>query len=163
MRFSPRPSDVQLKAGCTHPSIPNLLRTGGPLHERDLSVVRYQSEMRNPSQLRRLRNFAIDESIVEADLRRLDPRVGVIDALQSRPIDRGEAHRAGLAARVDVAVRQVESTKQRASATNGHDLGMRSRVIARRDLIPTLGDNRVVADNDRTEWSTAIRAHFFKR
>jgi len=114
--------------------------------------------MRNPSQLRRLCHFAVNESIVEADLRRFDPRVGIVDTPQACPIDRAEAHRAGLAARVDVAVRQVERAKQRAGSANGYDLGMRGRVIARRDLIPALRDDRIVADNDCTEWPAASRA-----
>src|SRR5262249_14090969 len=117
-------------------SVPNFFGTSGPFLERRLSVIRHQSEMRDPSQLGHLCNLAVNESIGEADLRRLDPRVGVVDAPQARPIDRAEAHRAGLAARVDVAIRQLERAKQRAGAANGHDLGVRSRVIARRDLIP---------------------------
>src|SRR5262249_60672464 len=98
------------------------LGAGGPFVEGSLSVIRHQSEMRDPSQLRHLRNFAVNELVIEADLRGVDPRVGKIDAPQSRPIDRAEAHGAGLTARVDIAVHQVESTEERASATNGHDL-----------------------------------------
>src|SRR5262249_53483430 len=84
-------------------SVPNFFGTSGPFLERRLSVIRHQSEMRDPSQLGPRCILAINESFVEPDLRRLDPRVGVVDAPQSRPIDRAEAHRAGLAARVDVA------------------------------------------------------------
>src|SRR5262245_35608103 len=119
--------------------------------------------MRNPSQLRRLCHFAVNESIVEADLRRFDPCVSVVVTPQACPIERAEAHRSGLAAGVDVAGRQVERAKQRAGSANGYDLGMRGRVIARRNLIPALRDDRIVADNDCAEWPAAIRAHFLKR
>src|SRR5258707_4007440 len=123
-------------ARCKHSSVPNFLRTGGPFLERYLGIIRHQSEMRNLSQFRHPRNFAVNEPIIKPDLRRLGPRISVVNTPQSRPIDRAEAHRAGLATRVDVAVWQVKRAKQRTGAANGYDLGMRGRVVARRNLIP---------------------------
>src|SRR5262249_16416219 len=39
---------------------------------------------------------------------------------------------------------------------------MRSRVIAEGNLVPTLCDNRAIADDHRAEWTAGIRAHFFE-
>jgi len=112
----------------------------------------------NPSQARLQSDLTVNELVVEADVCRLGPRVGVVDAPQPRPIDCAEAHRAGLAARVDVAVRQVERAQQRAGTANGHNLGMRGRVVVGRDLVPAFRDDCVVADDDCAEWSAAVRA-----
>src|SRR6516164_4246510 len=144
-------------------SIPSLPRTGGPFRECHLRIIRHQPDVWNPSQPRLQSDLTVNELVVEADVCRLGPRVGVIDAPQSRPIDCAEAHRAGLAARVDVAVRQVERAQQRAGTANGHNLGMRGRVVVGRDLVPAFRDDCVVADDDCAEWSAAVRAHFLKR
>src|SRR5262249_41275532 len=64
---------------------------------------------------------------------------------------------------LDVAVRQVERAQQRAGTANGHNLGMRGRVVVGRDLVPAFRDDCVVADDDCAEWSAAVRAHFLKR
>src|SRR5439155_24243835 len=50
----------------------------------------------------------------------------------------------------------------RAGTANGHDLGVRGRVVAGRHLVPSLGDDCVVADDERAERSAAVRAHFFE-
>jgi hypothetical protein len=60
--------------------VPNFLRTGGPLLERYLSVLRHQSEMRDSSQFRHLRDFAVNEIIIKTDLRGVDSRICKIDA-----------------------------------------------------------------------------------
>src|SRR5262249_19367275 len=144
-------------------SIPSLPRTGGPFCECRPRIVRHQPDVWNPSQTRLQSDLTVNELVVEADVCRLGPRVGVVDAPQPRPIDCAEAHRAGLAARVDVAVRQVERAQQRAGTANGHNLGMRGRVVVGRDLVPAFRDDCVVADDDCAEWSAAVRAHFLKR
>src|SRR6266498_5564405 len=123
-------------SGRQHSSITNFLRTCGPFLERGLGVLCLEPNERDLSQLGRPSNFAENESIIKPDLRRLGSRIRVVNAPQSRPIDRAEAHRAGLATRVNVAVWQVERAKQRTGAANGYDLGMRGRVVARRNLIP---------------------------
>jgi len=119
--------------------------------------------MRNRSQFRGPSNLAVNKAVIEPDPRRLGTRIRVVNAPQSRPIDRAEAHRAGLATRVDVAVRQFERPKPCAGSANGHDLGMRGRIVARRDLIPAFSDDRVIPDDDRAEWSATVRAHFLER
>ncbi len=50
---------------------------------------------------RLLRNLVVDEGVVEADGRGFAAGVGVDDAVDARPEGGGEAHRAGLAGRVE--------------------------------------------------------------
>src|SRR5262249_13144410 len=71
---------IRLRCLARHSLVPNFLRTGSPFFERYLSIIGHQSEVRDPPQLRHLRDFSVNEVMIEADLRGVDPRVGKIDA-----------------------------------------------------------------------------------
>ena len=87
-----------------------------------------------------LRHLVVDEGVVEADRRRLVARVGVDDPREARPIGGGEAHRAGLAARIERRALEREGVDRAAGAADRDDLGMGGRVVRGGDLVPALGE-----------------------
>src|SRR6266849_9124965 len=144
-------------------SIPNLVRFGGPFGKRDVGVRRAQQHTRNLARGRRQRHFAIDELIVEADRRRLLAGVREIESAKSRPVDGAKAHRARLATRIDLAIRQMESAELRTGATDSDDFGVGGRVAGRGDLVPTFRHDDAIAHDHGSEWPTLVGAHAFQR
>ncbi len=54
------------------------------------------------------RELLVDEVVVEPDLGRIVPGAGVEDAVEPGPVNRRQAHRAGLAAGVKLAPFEIE-------------------------------------------------------
>src|SRR5215470_12536009 len=86
-------------------------RLCGPFHKRKVRARRTQMHARNEACCWRERHFAIDEFVVETNGSRILTRVRVIKGAKSRAVDGAETHRTRLAARIDVTVRQVESSE----------------------------------------------------
>jgi hypothetical protein len=86
----PERSHLDVNGKRKHSSVPNFFWTGGPFFECYLGIVRHQSKMRNRSQFWDPRNLAVNEAVIEPDLRRLGSHIRVVNAPQSRPIDRAE-------------------------------------------------------------------------
>ena len=86
-------------------------------------------------------DLVVDESVVEADRGRLVARVGVDDPGETRPIGGGEAHRAGLAARIEHRALEREGVDRAAGAADRDHLGMSGRVVRRGDLVPAFGEH----------------------
>src|SRR5579871_358401 len=78
-------------------------------------------------------------------------------------MDCAEAHRARLAARVDLAIRQMESAKLGAGAPDGHDFGVSRRVAGRGDLVPAFRHDNAIAHDHGSEWPALVGAHAFQR
>src|SRR5260370_32752230 len=144
-------------------SIPNLVRFGGPLREGKMRLPRAQQHTRNLARGWRQRHFAIDELIVEADCRCLLAGVRVIERAESGPIDGAQAHRARLATRIDLAIRQMESAGLRAGATDGDDFGVGGGVAGRGDLVATFGHDDAVTHDHGSKWPAPVGAHAFQR
>ena len=87
-------------------------------------------------------------------------RVGEINFLEARPVDRREAHRTWLAVRVKFAVVELERLEFFARVADGGDLGVRRGIIRGRDLVPAASDNFSVANDDRAKRPAAVRPHF---
>src|SRR6185312_4546421 len=67
----------------------------------------------------RLVEFAVDVVVVEADGGGVAARVGVIDAIQPRPVDGAQAHRTGLATRIHLAALQAKGAERAAGGADG--------------------------------------------
>jgi hypothetical protein len=89
--------------------------------------------------------------VVEAHRRGIGRAVAEVDALGPRPVDGAEAHRAGLAAGVEVAAVELERAERAAGLADRHDLGVRGGVVGRRHLVGALGENGAVLDDQRRE------------
>src|SRR6266851_1635795 len=85
------------------PSVGNLVGLRQPFLEHQTSFLGAEPDERHRAVVDCGLEFSVDAGIVEADRRRIGTRVGVVDAVQPRPIDGTEAHRARLAARIDLA------------------------------------------------------------
>src|SRR5260370_2275880 len=144
-------------------SISNLVRFGGPLREGKMRLPRTQQHTRNLARGWRQRHFAIDELIVEADRRGLLAGVRVIESAESRPVDGAEAHRARLAARIDLAIRQMESAELRTGATDRDDFGVGSGVAGRGDLVATFRHADAVTHDHGSKSPALLGAHAFQR
>src|SRR5271170_7531865 len=86
-----------------------------------------------------------------------------MDARGARPINRPEAHGAGLAGRVKLAIAKLEEPKFLARLANGHDFRVGGGIVGRGDAVRALGDDFAVLHDDRTERPTIPRAHVFNR
>src|SRR5262249_7266803 len=122
-------------------SVPNLIGLRQPRVENAPGLVTRQTHERQRAFAYPGLNFAVDRRIVEADCGRVGARVGVIDAVDPGPIDGAETHGTRLAARIDVAALEAEGADGPAGFADRHDLGMRGRIVCRRDLVPAAGDD----------------------
>src|SRR5262245_46161290 len=126
-----------------------------------MGLWRAQVHAWNDASRRYKRHFAIDEFVVEADRRRLLAGVRVVERAEARPVDGAEAHRARLATRIDLAVRQMESAESHTGAADGDDFRVGRGVVGRGDFVPAFRHDGAVAHNHRSEWPTLVGAHAF--
>src|ERR1039458_9152341 len=103
----------------------------------------------------RLRDFLIDERVVEADFSSIRYRITEENAVWPRPINRAETHRTWFAGGVNLAAFQLEELKFLASLADGNNLRMCGRIVGLRNPIHGLGDDFVSLDYDSTERATA--------
>src|SRR5207249_2996587 len=89
-------------------SVRDLVFLASPLVERHERLGPQQLLHRKPSLADRPRDLAIDEIVVEVDPRGVLARGAEVHVAETGPVDGREAHRARLAARVQVAVGQLE-------------------------------------------------------
>ena len=83
----------------------------------------------------------IQEGVVEAGGGCVRGGVAIEDGVAARPVERGEAHRAGFAAGVDVAAVKLEAAESLAGGADGDDLGVGGGVVGCGDLIDAGGDD----------------------
>ena len=137
----------------------NLIGLRLPLLESGLGGVAEQRLHRDRARPRAQRDLPVNEIVVEADVRRITAGVAVVGLRNARPIDRGQAHRAGLAAGVELAVGQLEGAQAAAGLADGRHLGMRGRVVARGHPVLAPGDDLAAADDDAAKRPAAIGPH----
>src|SRR5271166_4998685 len=111
----------------------------------------------------RLRDFAVDQRVVKADLRGIGIGVAEINAGEPSPVDCSQTHGTRLAGSVDLAAFKVEDAKFLAGVADGADFGMRRGIVGGSYLIRALSDNRAVFHDDRTEGATASRVDVIDR
>src|SRR5882724_3165345 len=140
-------------------SVRNLVRLFQPFLEDLPCLGRAQLDERHCPAVDRLVELAIDVVVVETDGGGVAARVGVVDAIQPRPVDGAQTHRAGLAAGVHLAALQAEGTQLAAGRADGHHLGMGGGIIAGGDLVVALGNDLAVARNDGAERPAQAGAH----
>src|SRR5256885_6793312 len=77
------------------------VRLRQPGRERPPPLVAEEADELDRAFRGQARHVLVESSIVETRGRRVRPRPGEVDGSEPRPVDRPEAHRAGLAARVE--------------------------------------------------------------
>src|SRR5579863_5063511 len=110
-----------------------------------------------------LRDFAVDERVIEANLRRIGSRVAKIKSGGPGPINRPETHRAGLTGSVNIAARQFECLESLAGFANRHDFGVRGRIQQLRYAIRALGYDFAVFYNNCSERAAAAGTNILDR
>ena len=101
----------------------------------------------------------VNKIVVEADSGGVLSGRSKINAIEPRPVDRGETHRAGLATGVENAAAQLEAFQIAAGVADRGDFGVRGGIEKTRHLVPAAANNFAVAHNDRAERSAAVFAH----
>lgn len=101
--------------------------------------------------------------IIETGIRCVVASGCKIKSIETRPVDCGKAHRAGLATRINFTAGKVECAQLGAGVADGHDLGMCGWIVGRGDAVPALSDNLIIFCNDGTEWASFISIHFCHR
>lgn len=115
-----------------------------------------QMAHRDAAHLRRLGDLCIDEAVVEAGGGGVEAVAGEVDFLESGPVNRSQAHRAGFATGVENAVGQLKVGQRATGETNGHDFGMRRRVQVAGDAVAGGGDDCAVSDDQRAKRAAAL-------
>ena len=105
-------------------------------------------------------NLVVEEGVVEAGGGGIGGGVAVEDGVAARPVERGEAHGAGLATGVDLAAGELEGAERRAGGADGDDLGVGGGVVGGGDQVDAGGDDLAVAHDDRAEWAAAPEVTF---
>src|SRR5690606_7534178 len=100
---------------------------------------------------------------VESGMARILTGSGNVDAIGTRPIDRPEAHRAGLARGVDLASFELEASQRPARLAYGDDLGMSRRIVAEGHGVSPLGDDRIAPHDHGSERPPLGRANIPQR
>src|ERR1700716_712412 len=116
-----------------------LLCRGRPLADRTADVVRQ----------------AIDRHHVG----RVGQRIGVEDAVDPSPPDGRDAHLARLAARIDVAARQVEGAQPLAGVADGRHLAMQRGVVIDQHCVAAFAHDPAVSDDHGGEGRGADLLH----
>ncbi len=80
-------------------------------------------------------NLFVEKGVVEAGGSRIGGTASVENRIASRPVDRGEAHRARLATGIDVAAAKLKTSERSTRIANCYNLAMRRRVVGCRDKI----------------------------
>lgn len=101
------------------------------------------------------RYLVVDECVVEAYGRSVGACIGVVDALDAGPINRTQAHGAGLARAVNLATAQVESARSSARSTNGAHLGVGRGVVQEGYAVGAGCHNLAIAHDDRSKGAAA--------
>ena len=100
--------------------------------------------------------FVVDERIVEIDALGIQLVVGIVNLVQTGPIDGSQAHGAGFTGCVDFASAQVESAQLGSGCSDGADFGMGGWVALGGYLVHAGGDDFAVAGDDGSEGTAPI-------
>src|SRR5713226_6436596 len=107
--------------------------------------------------------LVVNESVVKTGVCSICRGGCVENYSGARTVNRAEAHRARLACRVEIAASELKITENAASLANGHDFGMRCRIVRMRDAVCAFRDDTIPFDDQRSERPAAARADIFQR
>ena len=105
--------------------------------------------------------FAVDEGVVKSCGGGIGGGGSVENARGPSPVDGAEAHGAGFAGGVEVAMIELEGFETLASFADSDDFGVRGGVIGGGDPVGPGGDERAILGDDRGKGSAAV-ADVFK-
>ena len=140
-------------------SVRDLVLLGDPLVERLHGLLPQELLHRKAAAGTGTGDFAIEELVVESRPGGILPGTGEVDPGDPRPVGRGQAHRTGLATRIEHAPVEVERPEFAAGLADGHDLGVGGGVVGPGDLVPAPSDDLSLVDDDRPERSAFVPAH----
>src|ERR1700722_811277 len=103
----------------------------------------------------RVRDFVIDQRIVESDLGRVGIGIAKINAGEASPIDCPQTHGTGLTGGVNLAGFEIKDAEYLACFAYSDNFRVCGRIVRGSDLVCSLRDNRAVLHHDRTE-GTAV-------
>ena len=119
-------------------------------------LVAEQRDERHGAFFDMLFQFLVNEVIGEVDGGGILFRVAVIDALDMRPIDGAEAHRAGLAGGIDDTVREVEGAQFATGLADGVHFGMGGGVVVAGDAVRAASDDFAISHDDGPEGTATV-------
>src|SRR5579885_1686588 len=140
-------------------SVRNFVGFIQPFLEHRAALRQGQMDEGNAAAEDGLAELAIDGVVVEADRGGIGPRVGVVDAVEPRPVDGPQAHGTGLAAGIEIAAREAEAAGRPAGFADRDDLGMGGRIVGRGHPVEALGDHGPGADDERSERAAEAGPH----
>lgn len=141
--------------------VAGFVRGFGPGAEGGLGGVAEERGHLDGALVGREGDLLVDEVVVETDRGGVGAGVAVEDGGDAGPVDRGEAHGAGLAAGVEFAVGELERVERAAGFADGGDLGVGGGVVGGGDAVVAAGDDLAAADDDAAEGAAAAGAHAF--
>src|SRR5688572_28843916 len=100
-----------------------------PLAKCGESLVAAQAEAWDFAPAGFARELVVKHLVQEAGFGGVGPAGGVVNARNARPIGRAQAHRAGLAARVELGAFEEKGASALTGLADGHDLRVRGRVV----------------------------------
>ena len=107
--------------------------------------------------------LAVEKGIVEGDAGRVGAGVAEPDAVDASPVNRGQTHRAGLAAGVDFTSLQTKNAERLAGGADGAHFGVGGGIVVARDAVDAFTDHDAVLRDDRSEGSALAAADVFSR
>ena len=113
--------------------LPGLERRGG--------FVRKQLGRSDRPSCQGLGQLMVDEVVRESGGGGFLSCTAEVEPREVGPVDGGEAHRAGLAAGVEVAAGEMKVAQLPAGVANGHDFGMSRRIVRRSDAVAAAPDD----------------------
>lgn len=143
----------------TEKSIPDLVLFTSPIAEDLEALPAAERDEFNHRTGRLDAHLLVEQLVPESDPVRVPAGATVIDARDPCPEDRGEAHRARLACRVQVAFREIEGLEPGRGSPDRHDFGVGRRVESADDFVVRSGDDLPPADDDRPERPAVIFPH----
>src|SRR5882762_10854483 len=107
--------------------------------------------------------LVIDEGIVESGACGIGGGCGVENSRGARPVNRAEAHGAGLARRIKIAAAELKISESAAGFANGHDFRMRGWIVVKGDAVRAFGNDAVFFGDRGRERGTIARVDIFQR
>src|SRR6185437_579971 len=141
-------------------SVFDLIRRCAPLVKTLHCLIAQQSCRGNFALGNRFGYLFIEERVIKSRSSSIRCRIAVEDGVAARPVERGQAHGAGLATGVNGAAGELKAVQRLARRADRSHFRMRRRIIHRSHLIGASGDNLAVTHHHAAEWSPATRDVF---
>src|SRR5579864_1101921 len=162
--MSPGPfKEYAAQAGHPRFSVPDPVAFSRPFAKRLEPRFPHHRLERNPARAVRALQFFVDEGIVESGFRGIVRGGRKKNPVRPRPVDGAEAHRTGLAARVDLAAGQLKRAQSAAGFANGSHFRVRRGIVRGSDQICAGRDDASTLHYDRAEGAAPPRTHVLHR